>query len=74
MMRLCLLGISFCLSICSLFLCRVQFAQSAVQRGGLDQTVQRTVSATTEANVTPKLASASVLKVSLVTGAYGQVF
>lgn len=52
---------------------RVQFAQSDVQREGLDQTVLRSVSATTGAYVTPKLASASVLKVSLVTGAMRSV-
>lgn len=73
--HLCLFGISFCLiSVFSMLLCRVQFAQSDVRRDGLDPTVQRSVSATTGANVTPKLDSASVLKVSLVTGVYVQVF
>lgn len=47
---------------------RVQFAQRDVQREGLDKTVLRSVSATTGANVTLKLDSASVLKASLVTG------
>lgn len=51
-----------------LLLCRGQSAQSDVQRDGLDQTVLRSVSATTEANVTLKLDSASAPKVSLVTG------
>lgn len=52
----------------------MQFARSDVQRGGLDQTVLRSVSATTGANVTPKLDSASVLKVSLVPGVYVQLY
>lgn len=47
---------------------RVQFAQSDVQREGLDKTVLRSVCVTTGASVTPKLDSASVPKVSLVTG------
>lgn len=55
------------------FLCRVQFAQSDVQREGLDQTVLRSVSVTTGVNVTLKLDSASVQKVSPVTGVYASV-
>lgn len=47
---------------------RVRFAQSDVQREGLDKTVLMSVYATTGVNVTQKLDSASVLKVSLVTG------
>lgn len=47
---------------------RVPFAQSDVQRDGLDRTAPMSVSATTGASVTLKLDSASVLKVSLVTG------
>lgn len=47
---------------------RVKFAQNVVQRESLDQTVLTSVSATTGANVTLKLDSASVPKVSLVTG------
>lgn len=47
---------------------RVQFAQSDVPRESLDQTVLRSVYATTAANVTLKMDSASVLKVLLVSG------
>ncbi|TDH11473.1 hypothetical protein EPR50_G00060690 [Perca flavescens] len=47
---------------------RVHFARSDVRREGLDKTVLKSVSATTGANVTPNLDSASVLKVLLVTG------
>lgn len=46
-----------------------QFAQSDAQRDDMDPTVLRSVSATTEANVTLKLDSASVLKGSQDTGA-----
>lgn len=75
MMHLRLLSISFCLvNVFRLFLCRVQFARSDVQREGSGQTVLRNASATTGAGVTPKLDSASVLKVSLVTGVYVKVF
>lgn len=49
-------------------LCRVQSAQSDVQREGLDRTVQRSASATTAANVTQRLDSVSALKASLETG------
>lgn len=47
---------------------RVQFARSDAQREGLGETVPRSVSATTEANVTPKPDCVSVLKVLLATG------
>ena len=68
-MHLRLLGIYSCLiSVFSFLLCRVQFAQTGVQRDDLDQTALRSVSATTGANVTLKLDSVSVLKVSLVAG------
>lgn len=53
----------------SLF-CRDQFARSDVQRAGSDQTVQRSVCATTGANATPKVDSASVLKVSPEAGVH----
>lgn len=52
----------------ALLFCRVPFAQSDVQRDGSDRTAPMSVSATTGASVTLKLDSASVLKVSLVTG------
>lgn len=47
---------------------RVQSVPSDVQKEGLGQTVLRSVFATTTENVTLKLDSVNVLKVSLVTG------
>lgn len=58
--------------IYSSFVHRVQSAQSDVQREGLDQTVLRSAFVTTGANVTLKLDSASVPKVSLATGVHLQ--
>lgn len=52
----------------SILLFRVQSVPSDVQKEGLGQTVLRSVFATTTENVTLKLDSVSVLKVSLVTG------
>lgn len=52
----------------SILLFRVQSVLSDVQKEGLGQTVLRSVFATTTENVTLKVDSVNVLKVSLVTG------
>lgn len=54
----------------SIQFCREQFAPSNVQKDVLDQTVLKSVSATTVVNVLPKLDSASVLKVSPGSGLF----
>lgn len=58
--------IHFHLAFVFIPLCRVKFAQNVVQKEGLDQTVLGSVPATTGANVTLKMDSVSVPKVSLV--------
>lgn len=58
------------LPFASIQFCREQFAPSNVRKHVLDQTVLKSVSATTVVNVIPKLDSASVLKVSPGSGLF----